>query len=33
MGPDVGYSWITGPVRMLGVAGPVAGMEIMDGMG
>ena len=27
MGPDVGYSWITGPVRMLGVAGPVAGME------
>ena len=27
MGPDVGYSWITGPVRRLGVAGPVAGME------
>jgi len=27
MGPDVGYSWISGPVRMLGVAGPVAGMK------
>ena len=34
MGPDGGYSWISGPVRMLGVAGPVAWMVTparMDG--